>query len=316
LSLTQILAEKTVFVQALNNKKLMKQRMRSYNNLPQVVENDRRTLFSTLAVSFICHLMLFVVLIFAPGYAKERNPSLSFINVSLVTFPTQGKASLPDKQQPAKIEKQLTAKKKAPEVKISPKKNSETDKKPSNAISIAPKKKKIKKSLKKKTFKSSKVVKSAITKIEKKVEESRPDEIKKAIARIEDRVKKTETTDHKKYQDVKGSEIPGQSGAGSKKILELIDIYQIEIAYQIQKNWAFSEQLARGGKDLEALIAIKIMPNGEIKDIWFDKRSGNRYLDETVEKAIRKSNPLPPLPKGYLRPFFEAGFRFTPEGIM
>ena len=294
----------------------MKHRIRSYNSLPQGAENERRTLFSTLFVSFICHLILFVILIFAPGYAKERKPSLSFINVSLVTLPAQGKASLPDKQQPSEIEKQLTAKKKAPEVKISPKKKSETDKKPSNAISIAPKKKKIKQSLKKKTFKSSKVVKSAITKIEKKVEESRPDEIKKAIARLQDRVKKTEATNHKKYQDVKGSGIPGGSGAGSTKVLELIDIYQIEIAYRIQKNWAFSEQLAGGGKDLEALVAIKIMPNGEIKDIWFDKRSGNRYLDETVEKAIRKSNPLPPLPKGYLRPFFEAGFRFTPEGIM
>ena len=76
------------------------------------MENDRQTLFPTLAVSFICHLMLFVILIFAPGYAKERKPSLSFINVSLVTLPAQGKASLPDKQQPAEIEKQLSAKKK------------------------------------------------------------------------------------------------------------------------------------------------------------------------------------------------------------
>ncbi len=293
----------------------MKQRMRSYNNLPQGVENDRRTLFPTLVVSFICHLILFVVLIFAPGYAKERKPSLSFINVSLVALPAQGKASLPDKQQPAEIEKQLTEKKKAPEVKISPKKNSETDKKSSKAISIAPKKKKIKQSLKKKTFKSSKVVKSAITKIEKKVEESRPDEIKKAIARMQDRVKKTETTDRKKYQDVKGSGIPGGSGAGSKKILELIDIYQIEIALQIQKNWAFSEQLAGGQKNLEALLALKVMPSGEITDIWFDKRSGNRYFDESAKKAIMKSNPVRPHPSGVRKPFVIVGIHFYPEGI-
>jgi colicin import membrane protein len=117
-------------------------------------------------------------------------------------------------------------------------------------------------------------------------------------------------------KDPKSTAISGSESTGIKRVLKLLDIYRIEIARQIQKNWAFSEQLAGGGKDLEALVAIKIMPNGEIKDIWFDKRSGNRYLDETVEKAIRKSNPLPPLPKGYLRPFFEAGFRFTPEGIM
>jgi colicin import membrane protein len=293
----------------------MKQRMRSYNNLLQGVGNDRRTLFPTLVVSFICHLILFVILIFAPGYAKERKPSLSFINVSLVALPAQGKASLPDKQQPAEVEKQLTAKKKAPEVKISPKKNSETDKKPSKAISIAPKKKKIKQSLKKKTFKPSKVVKSAITKIEKKVEESRPDEIKKAIARLQDRVKKKETTDHKKYQDVKGSGIPGGSGAGSKKVLELIDIYREEIAYQIEKNWAFSEQLAGGQKNLEALLALKVLPSGEITDIWFDKRSGNRYFDESSKKAIMKSNPVRPHPSGVKKPFVIVGIRFTPEGI-
>ena len=279
------------------------------------MENDRQTLFPTLAVSFICHLILFVVLIFAPGYAKDRKPSLSFINVSLVTLPAQREASLPDKQQPAEIEKQLTAKKKAPEVKISPKKISETDKKPSKAISIAPKKKKIKQSLKKKTFKSSKVVKSAITKIEKKVEESRPDEIKKAIARLQDRVKKTETTDHKKYQDVKGSGIPGGSGTGSKKVLELIEIYQIEIALQIQKNWAFSEQLAGGQKNLEAKLALKVMPSGEITDIWFDKRSGNRYFDESAKKAIMKSDPVRPHPSGVRKPFVIVGLNFYPEGI-
>ena len=293
----------------------MKQRMRSYIYLPRGVENERRAFFLNLAVSFIFHLILFVILIFAPGYARDRKPSLSFINVSLVALPDRGKASLPDEQQPAELEKQLKAQKKAPEVKISPKKISEKDRKPSTAISIAPKKKKLKQSLKKKTFKSSKVVKSAITKIEKKVKESRPDEIRRAIARLKDKVEKTESIGHKKHKDVKGSGIPGKSGTGSKKVLELINIYQVEIAYLIQKNWAFSDHLAGGRTNLEAWVAIKIMPNGEIKDIWFDKRSGNSYFDEAAEKAIRKSNPLPPLPEGYLRSFFEAGFHFTPSGI-
>jgi len=83
----------------------------------------------------------------------------------------------------------------------------------------------------------------------------------------------------------------------------------------LKKNWSFTAQLAGGRTDLEAWPAIKVMPNGEIKDIWFDKRSGNSYFDEQAKKAILKSNPLPPLPKGYWRPYFEVGFRFTASGL-
>jgi len=57
------------------------------------------------------------------------------------------------------------------------------------------------------------------------------------------------------------------------------------------------------------------MPNGEIKDIWFDKRSGNSYFDESVQKAVMKSNPVRPHPPEVKRPFVDVGLRFTPEGI-
>ncbi|NVL90332.1 MAG: TonB C-terminal domain-containing protein, partial [Desulfobacterales bacterium] len=42
-----------------------------------------------------------------------------------------------------------------------------------------------------------------------------------------------------------------------------------------------------------------------------EKRSGNSYFDDSVFKAVRKSDPLPPLPEGYLGPFYEVGFRFN-----
>ncbi len=113
----------------------------------------------------------------------------------------------------------------------------------------------------------------------------------------------------------KGPAIPGGSGADSKRALELLDIYRIEVAYRIQKNWAFSEQLAGGRTDLVAELAFTIMPDGEIRDIWFDKRSGNSYLDESAHKAILKSNPVRPHPKGIVRPVVTVGLRFTPKGV-
>jgi colicin import membrane protein len=293
----------------------MNKSMHSNSYLSQDKEYERRTFFLYFSVSLICHLILFVVLIFAPGYATNKRPSLSVINVSMVSLPAPKQSAAQYNRQPSELKRESKPEKKAPDSKVASKIIPETVQRPSKAISIAPKKKKIKKSLKKKTFKSARVVKSAITQLEKKVEQSRPDRIRQAIDRIKDHVKKTGPVDRNARKDVKGPGIPGESGDGGKKVLELIDIYRIEIAYQIQKRWAFSEQLARGQKNLEAYLALKVMPNGEITDIWFDKRSGNSYFDESAKKAIMKSNPVRPHPPGITKPYVTVGLRFTPEGI-
>jgi colicin import membrane protein len=293
----------------------MNKRVHSNSYLSGDKEYERRAFFLNFSVSLMCHVILFVILIFAPGYATNKRPSLSVINVSMVTLPDLKKSSGPDNQRPAELEKPATVKEKAPAPEVASKPVPAPVQEPSKAISIAPKKTKIKTSLKKKTFKSATVVKSAISQIEKNVEKSRPDQIRQAIDRLKDQVQKSGPIDRTPNEDVNTSGIPGGSGAGSKKVLELIDIYRIEIAYQIQKNWAFSEQLGGGQKNLEAYLALKVMPNGEIKDIWFDKRSGNSYFDESAKKAIMKSNPVRPHPPGVKKPFVEVGLRFTPEGI-
>ncbi|MBW1940834.1 MAG: TonB C-terminal domain-containing protein, partial [Deltaproteobacteria bacterium] len=109
---------------------------------------------------------------------------------------------------------------------------------------------------------------------------------------------------------------PGFGAAGRHIRSRIEEIYRNEIMYHIQQNWAFSDQLAGGRTDgLMAFLGIKIMPNGEIREIWFDTRSGNRYFDESVYKAVRKSNPLPPLPEEFSMPFYNIGFKFTPSGL-
>ena len=68
---------------------------RIYPHTYQDEENEHRGFFSNFAVSLLCHLVFFVILIFAPGFATDRNPSLSVINVSLVSLPSQNNAPLP-----------------------------------------------------------------------------------------------------------------------------------------------------------------------------------------------------------------------------
>lgn len=180
----------------------------------------------------------------------------------------------------------------------------------------------VKRSLKRETFKPSEVVRGAIEQLEREPEDTGHRELSEAIARLREDVEKA--TPSKGAAETSGSGAqrgsgggagtgPGLGGGGSGSG-EIMEVYRSVIAYHIQENWAFLEQLARGQSDLETLVGIKILPNGEIQDIWFDKKSGNSYLDESAMRAIKKSNPLPPLPRDTGR-FYMIGLRFTPKGL-
>ncbi len=277
------------------------------------VEGDRKALFLTFAVSSICHLLLFAALVFYPDRAWDRKPPLSFINVSIVTVPTLENGPTPVLTPTAEPDRKPATQTKRPPPKTSEKAVSKAPEKSPEAVPLSTPGKKVKRSLKKKTFKTAEVVKSAIEKIEKRVEASRPDQLSKAIDRLRDQVKNNETTYPKRNQADTASAAP--EGTSGKRALELVDLYRIEIAYQVQKNWAFSEQLAGAQMDLVAELAFTVMPNGEIRDIWFDKRSGNKYLDDSAQKAIMKSNPVRPHPAGVKKPYVKVGLRFTPKGI-
>jgi len=226
----------------------------------------------------------------------------------MVTLPAQGSALGPAGQIELKSKIQSTPPKKAQVSKI-----------PSKIVSVAPKKsRQIKESLKKKTFKPSKVVKSAITRIEKQVEDSRPNPVIEAINRLKSKVGSSEARDiGAKGEGLtgQGGTIPGGALTTGYLALKPIDIYKAEIPYHIEKNWAFSEQLTGGDTDLVAIVVIKIMQNGEINDIWFEKKSGDSYFDESAFKAVKKSDPLPELPKEYLKPYYNLGLIFTPSGL-
>ena len=285
--------------------------------------NDSGSVIKTYVISISCHLIFLVILIYAPSIVPEKKFSPRVINVDLIALPKHGMKPVANKQRILKPEKQKSKNKtkatlpeKALTPKTFPKENSiDVDPEPSKSVSLASKKKtnkkygkkKVKKSLKKKTFNPSKVVKSAIKKIEKKTEESRPKPVADAIDRLKQHTGK--------YSTEQDSAMTGGTGTIGKRILDELHIYKLEVAYHIQKNWAFSEQLAGGKTGLVTWLVIKIMPNGEIRDIWFEKKSGNSYLDDSAYKAVKKSNPLPPLPKEHVYPFYNVGLRFTPSGV-
>lgn len=254
-------------------------------------------------LSILCHVLFFSGVLFLPQLRFDRDYIPAVIEVDLVSLPpTVSKLQGGSDQAPlpARTEK-------APEV-VQPKEEpmQAIEKQPEEVsgqpVSVAPKPLEVKRSLKKKTYDASKVIKSAIARIEKEAPKSRPHSVLQAIGRLREEV-----------EGQAGVVMRGGTVVGgvNKKTLELLDIYNAEIWHRIQKNWAFSEEMVRGRTDLEATIIVKIMKEGEIRDVWFEKRSGNSYFDDSVFKAVKKSDPLPPLPDGYRGPFYEVGFRFN-----
>ncbi len=248
-------------------------------------------------LSVLCHVLFFSGVILLPQLRFDRQYIPSAVEIDLVSLPPAvsrlpGGPQVAVPPKPEKSSQLLPVKKKTIQTIV---------KKPAE-VSVAPKPLAVKKSLKKKTYDASKVIKSAIDKIEEDAPKSRPHSVLQAIDKL-----KQEAVDQA------GVVMRGGAGPGgaSRRTLELLDIYNAEIWHRIHKNWAFSEEMVRGRTDLEATIIVKIMKTGEIRDIWFEKKSGNSYFDDSVFKAVKKSDPLPPLPDGYRRPFYEVGFRFN-----
>jgi colicin import membrane protein len=208
-------------------------------------------------------------------------------------------------------------------VAIAPPKTLPEIKKPKKTVSLTPKPKKIlpKKSLKKKTQDRQKMIDQALTKVKKKVEKSETDSVSQALDRLKKKVEQTESSrvqagsTGQAAAGAGGGGVPGTTGSGGQRRLELIDLYKIEVAFQVERNWAFSQQLAGEGQTLQVSLVFKVMSGGEIADIRFTERSGNSYLDESAYRAIVKANPVSPHPTGIRTPYVMMGVRFTPEGI-
>ncbi|MDY6988781.1 MAG: TonB family protein [Thermodesulfobacteriota bacterium] len=284
--------------------------------LTQANDTDRVWL-RMIVVSMLCHGLFLSGIVFLPELRHRPRHLPTAVEVDLVSLPEgelapqgpspQGPAPETVKEKPPlaetvqaaereKAREPITSKKKPAKVAAPP---------PKETVSVAPKPLQVKRSLKKKSYDVSKVITKAIAKIEKRADVSRPRPVLQAIDKLQKQVKKGAA-------GVQAGGTAAKTGM-SKKTLDLLDIYHAEIWDRIRKNWAYSEELDTRPSNPEAVIIMKIMKNGEIRDIWFEKRSGSRYFDASAMKAVKKSDPLPPLPDGFLHPYYEIGFRFNPS---
>jgi colicin import membrane protein len=105
-----------------------------------------------------------------------------------------------------------------------------------------------------------------------------------------------------------GSPFGGSSALESK----LNDYYDM-IWAKIKKEWILPGGLPKGKTDLETIIVVVIERDGKVQKTWFEKKSGNALYDQTAMRAIKKAEPLPPIPKEFRDDIFEIGIRFYPD---
>jgi colicin import membrane protein len=82
---------------------------------------------------------------------------------------------------------------------------------------------------------------------------------------------------------------------------------------KIDESWTIPPNLLKEMVDLETIIVIIIEQDGTIQKSWFEKKSGNDLYDQMAMRALKRAEPLPPLPKTLNEKTLEIGIRFFPD---
>ena len=299
--------------------------MQQYNYLYHSTEEEGASWIVFIVGSLLIHVLVFAAVVFFPFSELDTNPlkNRQVIQVDLASI--DARTPQPPSPEPPDETKEAAPEDFAPEAKAPPGEPQKTPEEPDVAVKKAPAKEfdpsdyviekpkpKVKQSMKKRTIRPEAVHRSAVERVKEKSQTSRPRSVADRINALKSEVagQKRKLSDRSAAKQGKGQ------GEGGPAVTDMsqIEVYQAEVAVEIKNNWVFSERLA-GGKTqgLESRLVIKIMPDGSVTDVWYAKRSGNSYLDQSAYKTVMKSDPLPPLPDGY--PYYHLMLGFTPSGL-
>jgi colicin import membrane protein len=96
---------------------------------------------------------------------------------------------------------------------------------------------------------------------------------------------------------------------GDAEINMKMRAYYSSIWNRVKSQWALPQSILPR-ENIEAIVHAKVLRSGSVMDIGFEKRSGNRYFDESAMKAVQKAVPFSPLPEWIKDSSIEIGIRF------
>lgn len=265
-----------------------------------------------LSVSFVIHVVLIACLFITPLIPSSRDPIHPVYTVDLVGGDRIGKINFgteltPAPKQPAQdVPAELTAKVK--EAKTEKAKTAEitapTEEKPS------PKEKSRKENANDPKMESSAASASADIVRERLLQS--------AVERAKNRNEGNRTPSKGESLSAgsgegEGAAALGPGGRGGPGVVKGMDfvIYQNRMLSTIKDNWAWVGQRA----NLKVVVHFGIKENGEIVGLKVVQPSSDPSYDESVLRAVKKSNPLPAPPESFRKDFAEVELTFRPRDL-
>ncbi len=266
---------------------------------------DESRWYKMLVASVVLHVLI-IGAFSIPHQKTSRKANFSYYSVNLVSEPASGggggaRAVPAEKPQPSPppVQKK-TEPKKPPLVKEKPQKvEREHLVSTTNQKSLAPKKK----------GEPLETTKDEVRSLDKKIREM------EEASSLDRKIR--EMRSHTKYMDVSGGKegagrgpnLPG-SGSGGGLSDPVLQKYYEDVWERIQESWHSPNVSV--SKNLLAVVSIKIRKDGRISDWNMEQRSGNRAYDESIVRALKSIDMLPPLPVSVNEDYLEVGFNFHP----
>jgi TonB family protein len=134
-----------------------------------------------------------------------------------------------------------------------------------------------------------------------KAEAARDREIQEAVRRLGEKGKGKHASGLGGVEEGKGAALGIGGDGGGGGILTGLDfiIYKNQVEAIIKKNWTW----VGANPNLTVRLGFSIAKDGQITDLRIASGSGDASFDESVLRAVRISNPLPPPPEKYRQAF-------------
>jgi colicin import membrane protein len=249
---------------------------------------------SMVVLSALFHVAVFCTFLFVPESLPTTRPSAGIVyEVDLVELPSKGRTPAVSTKKSPGLGKAATVIKKKRAKRIAPVKKKEE---PKPAVIAKRTLDKPTSPPKKPEVPASELIERAISKVERKVQKE--EHVERAISKLES-----------EHGDVGGPE-PAQPRRGISLGGTAMQIYQMEVESWIKSHWSYPVAVDHP-EDLEAIVVVTVKRDGTILNTRFDKRSSNAIFDQSVQKAIERSDPLPPFPEAYLEDKDEIEIRFN-----
>jgi TonB family protein len=143
------------------------------------------------------------------------------------------------------------------------------------------------------------------------IQKTMPSGIEKALDAIRSKIQSMP----KQPPAASGPTAKTERPSGQSDVTGNMDPYYTEIWAKIRGHWAMPAGILPK-RQIETVINARILRNGAVVDVGFERRSGNRYFDESAERAVKKASPLPPLPPWVRGESIEIGIRFRSSELL